>query len=190
MQVEADILHNLERHEESAAHFARACDIAAFHNGDKSTDHAACELAQAMALSDAGHHARALSVIDNALPVLVESFGEPHPQVANALLTRGTLRIAAGQEDAGIEDLERAVKNFEQVTADAGHLAAAQWGLARALWKRDHARAKRLLEQALETFDKASLSWMAQHVEASQWLATDGHPPPPGKLAARKPKQP
>jgi eukaryotic-like serine/threonine-protein kinase len=176
MTIEADILHNLERHEESAAHFARACDIAAFHNGEKSADHAACELAQAMALNDAGQHARALAVIDSALPVLVEMFGEPHPQVANALLTRGQLRIDAGDELAGIADLERAVANFEKVTADPGHLAAAQWGLARALWKRDPARARPLLERALETFKSASLSWMSQHVQAEEWLATNGNP--------------
>jgi eukaryotic-like serine/threonine-protein kinase len=185
MQIEADILHNLERHDESAAHFARACDITAFHNGEKSADHAACELAQAMALNDAGKHARALAVVDHALPILVELYGEPHPQVANALLTRGQLRIEAGHEQSGIADLERGVANFEKVTADPGHLAGAQWALARALWKHDHARAKTLLEQALKTFETASLSWTAQHIEAEEWLTTDGKPKQPAKPKRR-----
>ncbi len=176
LQVEADILHSLERHDEAAAHFTRACDITAFHNGETSADHAACELAQAMALDDAGQHAKALTIVERALPVLVESFGEPHPQVGNALLTRGQLRVEQGHEAEGIADMERAVANFEKITADPGHLAAAQWGLARALWKRDHTRAKALLEQALETFKKASLGWTAQHYQAEEWLATNGKP--------------
>jgi tetratricopeptide (TPR) repeat protein len=129
-----------------------------------------------MALDDAGQHAKALTIVERALPVLVESFGEPHPQVGNALLTRGQLRIEQGQEAAGIADMERAIANFEKITADPGHLAAAQWGLARALWKRDHIRAKALLEQALETFKKASLNWTAQHYQAEEWLATNGKP--------------
>ncbi|HEY5922469.1 MAG TPA: serine/threonine-protein kinase [Kofleriaceae bacterium] len=176
LSIKADALHLLERHGEAAVQFARACDIAAFHHGEKSSDHAACELNRAMALVDAGDHATALRVIDKAVPTLLDAFGEPHPQVANALLTRGILRVKAGQSANGIADLERAVKNFEPGTADAGHLANAQWHLAKALWPIDRERAKPILDQALETFKRASLTWVAQHTEAAEWLATNGKP--------------
>jgi hypothetical protein len=176
LQIEAEILHQLERHREAAVDFARACDITAFHQGERSADHAACELSHAIALGDAGDAAAALATLDKTIPTLLASFAEPHPQIANALLTRGMLRVEAGQTAAGIADLERAVANFEAITLDAGHLAAAQFALAKALWKRDHTRARSLLQIALKTFDHASLSWTAQHVQAEEWLASNGKP--------------
>jgi tetratricopeptide (TPR) repeat protein len=177
LQIEADLLHLLEQHEAAAAHFARACDITAFHSGEESAEHAVCELMRAMALTDAGDKPTALRVIEKAAPILLATYGEPHPQTANALLIRGVLRVDTGDSPTeGIADLERAIANFSKVTADPGHLANAQWALARALWPRDRSRAKATLEQALATFDKASLGWMVQHTEAAEWLASNGKP--------------
>jgi tetratricopeptide (TPR) repeat protein len=176
LQVEADLLHNLGRHAEAASHYARACDITAFQNGEKSGDHAQCELGRSMALLAGGDKRGALAMVDRVFPLLLESYGEPHPQLANALLTRGALRVEFGQTAEGIADLERAVTNFEQASLDAGHLANAKWQLAKALWRSDRERAKPLLEDALKGFAKSSLGWAANHAEASEWLATNGKP--------------
>jgi hypothetical protein len=90
-------------------------------------------------------------------------------------IRKGIAALNRGDAD-GIADLERAVANFEKVSSDPGHLANAQFRLAQALWSRDHRRAQALLAQSLQTFDKASLGWMGQHFEASEWLASNGKP--------------
>ncbi len=176
LQGEADILQNLGHYAEADTVFARACDIAAFRHGERSPDHAACQLLQVMALVAADQDEAALALIERALPVLVTSFGEPHPQVANGFALRGHLRVALGQRDAGIADLERAIASFQKITVDPGHLAAAQWGLAQALWDKDRARAQAMIEDALKTFEHASPTWATLHAEAKVWRETNGKP--------------
>jgi eukaryotic-like serine/threonine-protein kinase len=173
-QVEAEILGELGRFAESARRFERACDILAFYTGEGSAAQAACWLGHAIMLGRSRDLRGALALVDKTLPILVDAYGDLHPQVANAHLTRGSIRLDLEARDAAVADLEQAVALFEKLSLDAGHLAAAQFALAKALWPRDRDRAGALLDSAIATFQTASESWAETREEATAWLTTKG----------------
>jgi eukaryotic-like serine/threonine-protein kinase len=179
LQVEGSILDELGRFREAVVALDRACDVIAFGTADASSEAANCWLMQASAHSDTGDDPAAMVLVEKALPVLVKAYGELHPVVANAYLARGAVRAALGQRDGAIADFQRAVDDFGKLDADIGHLAGAEYGLAKELWPRDHTRAERLLRQALEHFATAGATWKDTRAEAAEWLATDGHPAHP-----------
>jgi tetratricopeptide (TPR) repeat protein len=176
LQLEAAILADLERHAEAAKHFARACEIVAFTSSDTSSQVGECWLSETVALSGLGKNREALGLLEKTLPIMVRAYGDVHPQVANTLLSRGLVHAELGQRAAAVADLEAAIKQFETFSLDPGHLAAAQWALAKTLWQSDPRRAKPLLEQALVTFDKAGASWAQTRTDAAEWLASNGRP--------------
>jgi tetratricopeptide (TPR) repeat protein len=176
LQIEGQILDALHRYREAAAMLERACDIIAFRDGDGSTDVAECRLFQTNALRDLGDNRAALALLDKAVPVLVQGYGEPHPMVANAFLDRGHVYSALGRRAEAIADLEHAADAFTKLDADVGHLADADFALAKELWRRDPARAHDLVRTSLELFAKGGAIWKDQRDEANEWLATDGHP--------------
>jgi eukaryotic-like serine/threonine-protein kinase len=169
-KLEANILGTLDRFAESARRFDRACDILAFHHGEDSRMHAECSILHAMALHTSGDLRRSLALIVKAAPVVLATYTEPHPQIANVLLTRGTVLLDLGRRDAAVPDLERAAAQFEKLALDPGHLAGAQFVLAKALWPRDRARARALLDTALATFETASPAWTRTRDEARTFL--------------------
>ncbi|HEX4454727.1 MAG TPA: protein kinase [Kofleriaceae bacterium] len=179
LQIEGAILDELGRFREAVIALDRACDVIAFGAGDTSSEAATCWLQQASARSDAGNDPAAMALVEKALPVLVSAYGELHPVVANAYLARGAVRAALGQRDGAIADFQRAADDFGKLDADIGHLAGAEYGLAKELWPRDHARAERMLRQALDHFTNAGATWKDTRDEAAEWLATDGHPAHP-----------
>ncbi len=176
LQIEGSILDEIGRSREAVVALDRACDVIAFGAGDTSSEAATCWLQQASARSDSGNDPAAMVLVEKALPVLVRAYGELHPVVANAYLARGAVHAALGQRDGAIADFQRAVDDFGKLDADIGHLAGAEYGLAKELWPRDHARAERVLRQALDHFTNAGATWKDTRDEAAEWLATDGHP--------------
>jgi tetratricopeptide (TPR) repeat protein len=174
LAVEGVILDELDRYREAATTLDRACDIIDFGAGDSSSEAATCWLEQASAHSDLGDNTLALALVDKALPILRRAFGELHPTVANAFLAHGMIASTLGHHDDAIRDFERAAADFGKLDADIGHLASAETALAKELWPRDHARARQLMQQALDR--KTGATWKAARDEAAEWLATDGHP--------------
>ena len=176
LQLEGTILSDLERYSEAVPKFERACDIIAFQSGEKASPLAQCYLSECVALSGLGKNKEALALIEKALPILSRAFGEPHPEVANAFVTRGALHAELGHHAAAIADLEHAIEIFSKAQIESGHLAGAEWALAKELWHSDPPRARALLEKALKHFDTATGGWAQTRADAAEWLATNGKP--------------
>jgi tetratricopeptide (TPR) repeat protein len=177
--LEASILVDLDRVTEAETLFARACDVIAFQAGDGSSQEAECWMNESEALFRIGRSAEVVALMDKALPALVKTYGEDHPQVANALVTRGAAHHRLGHHVAATADLEKSIAMFAKVPIEGGHLAGAEWALAKELWRRDPTRAHALIETALKRFDTASVTWSRTRADAAEWLATDGNPKHP-----------
>jgi len=176
LMLEGELLDQHERYTEAAPKLARACDVIGFANGEGSSQQAECWMNQTVAISGVGHDPEALALIEKTIPILVATYGEDHPQVANAILARGILHCEMHHHAACVADLERAAELFGKDDVDKGHQAAAQWALARELWPTDRKRAKELLATAKQTFATASPTWNDTRADLDEWLATDGHP--------------
>jgi tetratricopeptide (TPR) repeat protein len=176
LELEGEILSEVGHAAEAVKTLARACEILAFTTAPDSSTVAECWLAQSNALAGVDRDAEALALVDQAMPLLVTAYGADHPQVANALTHRGQLHSGLGHTAAALADLERAVKLFEGVQMDTGRVASARWLLGKELWRRDHARAKGLVEAAIAGLATAPGQWADIRSEAEDWLATDGHP--------------
>ena len=109
---------------------------------------------------------------DRALTILLRVDGEVHPRVASALVQRGALREVVGRTPEAVADLERAIKVFEQLQLEPGHLGGAKWALGKTLWKRDRVRSKALITEAIALFDKASDAWAMSKADAQEFLRT------------------
>lgn len=153
----------------------RACDLLA-HDGVVAGVHAQCELALGQTLAALGRGQEALALVAKALPVIESEFGSGHPEHANAIETRGTIRIHFGQRAEGLVDLARAVELFDASQIDEGRRAAARFELARALWTSAPAKAKPLIEEARVRFAKSSPQWREARDDLDEWVATNGHP--------------
>ena len=170
LSLEGNILSELGRFDEANKTLARACEIIAFGAGENSSPHADCLLSQSIALSELGRTKEALALVDRGVDALIAIDGEVHPRVASALVQRGALRAMLGRTDEGIADLERAVAAFEQLQLEAGHLGGAKWALGKYLWKRDRARARKLIEEAIALF--TSDAWAQSKADAEEFLRT------------------
>ena len=179
LRLEGDILGELGRPAEGAAHLARACDVIAFQTGSASTGEAECLVEEAVVLSTLDKPRAALALVDQALPVLVTALGATHPEVANALVARGSLHATLHEQTAAVTDLERGIALFEGRAGDPGQLGAAQLALAEVLWRTEPVRARALLAAALAKLGTGDGAWAHAHAEAAEWLASDGHPRPP-----------
>ncbi|HEY1813653.1 MAG TPA: protein kinase [Kofleriaceae bacterium] len=175
LEIEGVILDELGRYREAAKALDRACDIIDFGTHDSSSEAAQCWLQQASVHADLGDNTLGLALVEKALPVLRSAYGELHPLVANAFLARGVARSTLGQHDGAIADFQRAADDFAKLDADIGHLAGAEYALAKELWPRDRTRARQVLQRALDHFAKAGATWKDTRAEAAEWLATDGH---------------
>jgi len=175
LMLQGQLLSQDDRAKEALPKLERACDLLASEHVEEGV-HAQCQIAQAQALALVGRGREALAIVAKAVPVIESSFGAGHPELANAIETRGTIRVHADQRAEGIADLARAVDLFDQAQIDEGHRAAARFELARALWTTARPKARTLLEAARVKFAKSSPQWAAEREDLEEWLATDGHP--------------
>jgi tetratricopeptide (TPR) repeat protein len=151
---------------------ARGCEIHAFRAGDDTSAVAECLFSQSSALDGLGRSKAALDITDRALAIFLRVDGEIHPHVAGSLAQRAALLATLGRTAEAAGDFERAIGVFEKLQLDPGHLADTKWSLAKLLWKRDPARAKTLLGEAIVLFGQASGSWAETKAEAEALLRT------------------
>ena len=168
------IENDLEHHAKAAADLSRACEIAAFEVGERSAKVAECRQHHAIALSGLGKNAEAAALVEKAMPIFIEVFGDVHPHVANAYVTRGALYAELGDMKKAIPDLEKAVEQFTKLgdAMDIGHLAGAKWALGQAVYTIDRKRGRDLVQQGLEHFGRAAATWQVAAADARAWLAT------------------
>ncbi len=168
LDLEATLLGELARFTESAAMFARACEILAFTLGDGASAQLSCVLAQSSALAGLHRDAEALALLEKIVPTYEAMYPHGHPQLANALVARGIERGATGKHREARADLERALAMFgDPAELDPGHRAAAQFALAKELWP--STRAKSLLDDAIVRFGRSSPTWRSTLAEAVAW---------------------
>jgi tetratricopeptide (TPR) repeat protein len=169
LYLEAEVLLDLTRYREANTAFTRACDIIEDLAGENEI-HQGCENRRAFTLSKLGKHTEALAIVDDALEDLEEMYGVAHVEVANAYLIRGMIRHALGRDDDAVLDLEVAYSVFDEYIHDAGSIAATEFALGQALWKKEPKRARELVETAINGFAPQS-AWNATRSEAIAWLA-------------------
>jgi tetratricopeptide (TPR) repeat protein len=167
------IYNELEQYEKATANLARSCEIAAFQVGERSTKVAECWQHHAIALTGLGKHAEAIALAEKAMPIFIEIFGDVHPHVANAYVTRGAIYIELGNYKQAIPDLEQAVEQFTKLgdAMDSGHLGGAKWALGQAVYPSDRERGRALVEQASAHFERGAETWQSAAAEARAWLA-------------------
>jgi tetratricopeptide (TPR) repeat protein len=171
LSVEATLLDELGRPAEAEPLYARACDVIAFVDGDDSEQVAQCNVSRATALGNLHRHREALPLLDRAVDALGARLGEHHLQVADARRVRGDLELELGRTAAALADFQHALDVLASVQVEPGYLAAARYGLGRAMWSRDPAKGRALVEQAVAEFATASPAWKRAHDEATAWLA-------------------
>jgi tetratricopeptide (TPR) repeat protein len=113
---------------------------------------------------EAAEHVRA------ALPVLEQHLGADHGQVANAYNVLAEALYNRGDLDGAIAAYEIARDRMTRSSLDPSYLASAEWGLARALERRDPARARTLAEQAVARWKDGPPSWAEPRAQAEAWL--------------------
>ena len=172
--AQGDILLALGRYAEAEAVLVRACDIAAFTRGEDSandTEVAWCGVAHGAALLGLHRDAAALVKLDHVVASLLNSYGESHPRVGKALLTRGLAHAALGHHPLATADFEHAIAVLAAKQVDPGYLAAAKWQLGKQLWASQPERASREIAEGAALFETANGRWATQRAEATTWLA-------------------
>jgi tetratricopeptide (TPR) repeat protein len=122
-----------------------------------------------------GRHDEAIAAFRGALGRWEPQLGAEHPFLAHPLTGLGLAHLAAGRPGDALPPLERALRLREAREPDANMVAETRFALARALWSAgtDRARARRLAEQARDTYlrDRARAS---SATEVSTWLLAHG----------------
>jgi hypothetical protein len=109
-------------------------------------------------------------VVDRAVPLLLAAYGEAHPLVANALVTRGAIHADLGHRALAVEDLEKAIAILERAPFDPGLLGSALFALAQTLPATERDRARKLVETAVVKLASAPATWKPTHAAAVAWL--------------------
>jgi tetratricopeptide (TPR) repeat protein len=122
-----------------------------------------------------GRHDEAIAAFRRALGRWEPQLGAEHPFLAHPLTGLGLAHLAAGRPADALPPLERALRLREAREPDANMVAETRFALAKALWSAgtDRARARRLAEQARDTYlrDRARAS---SATEVSTWLLAHG----------------
>jgi Tfp pilus assembly protein PilF len=122
-----------------------------------------------------GRHDEAIAAFRGALGRWEPQLGVEHPFLAHPLTGLGLAHLAAGRPADALPPLERALRLREAREPDANMVAETRFALAKALWSAgtDRARARRLAEQARDTYlrDRARASSVT---EVSMWLLAHG----------------
>ena len=125
--------------------------------------------------NERGDCVTALEHFQRALDIFVESLGPDHHYVAYALTGLGQCYTKLGKLDAAITHLERGLRLRSQ-QSDSPFLAESRFSLARALARREPARALELANQALTSYaaagdgdSKAEIqSWLDLHAAGAK----------------------
>ncbi|MGE0870722.1 MAG: tetratricopeptide repeat protein [Kofleriaceae bacterium] len=176
LEVIGQILVSLHRYHQADLTFRRACDILAFHAGDRSAPPTLCTLNHTDALAGLGLHSQALALIDEALPIAIQAYGEHHPQVGMAHARRGRVLVKLGRTAEGIAALERAVGVLDATQEEPGRSGWAMLELGRTLWINDPARGHALISDAAAKLRAGAPAWRSELSDAERWLAS--HPKP------------
>jgi tetratricopeptide (TPR) repeat protein len=121
-----------------------------------------------------GQHDQALAHHQRSFAIM-EAYGAPGPELAEALLGVGLARLELGQPDAAVVELERALVLDGRDAISPMIRAELQFALARAL-RAAGARTSRARELALEAhaaLDPAPIKYAALQAELDAWLADD-----------------
>jgi len=118
---------------------------------------------------DRGDCTKALPYFTRALGIF-EKLGPTHPYIAHTLVGRAHCNAELDQS-AGIADAERAIEILQSQTSDPAQVAEARFALARAIWKREPARARKLATDARATFVASGAAAKASLVQVDEWLA-------------------
>jgi tetratricopeptide (TPR) repeat protein len=151
--------------------FARACETLAFTVGDQEGIELVCEVAHAEALVALHRDAEARAKLDRVIPLLTREYGDAHPEVARALVTRGAAHAALGAHAAAIADFGHAIASLATAQCEPGPLASAKWRLGRELWDTDLARARAEITAGLKLFETANRRWSRERERAAAWWA-------------------
>ena len=89
-----------------------------------------------------GDHAAAAAAFRQSLADFEQGGGADHPGIAAALLGLGRAQLAAGDDAAAVATLDRAAAHADKVAASPRSRAELRYHLARALTRRDPARAR------------------------------------------------
>jgi len=122
-----------------------------------------------------GRHDEAIAAFRGALDRWEPQLGPEHPFLAHPLTGLGLAHLAAGRPGDALAPLERALQLREAREPDPNMVAETRFALAKALASAgtDRARARRLAEQARDTYlrDKTRAS---SATEVSTWLLAHG----------------
>ncbi|MEZ4401303.1 MAG: tetratricopeptide repeat protein [Kofleriaceae bacterium] len=172
LSIEATIHGDLGHPERGAPLIRRACEIAAFSNGDADPRTMQCRADGAEVLNLAGDHATAKAWLDAALPVLREVLGDDHAQLATAMQALGGARAGLGDPAGAVVAYEDALARMVRADIGPGFVASTQWTLGQALPRRARARAVELVTAAVETWRAAPDGWEPALADAEAWLRT------------------
>jgi tetratricopeptide (TPR) repeat protein/predicted Ser/Thr protein kinase len=143
--------------------------------GDNHTDTANSAANLGDTLLGLGRAAEARGHLARAVEAHRAAVGVDHPRYGAALALLGAADVALGDEQAGVEALERGLSVMSAAPAPPReHLAAARFALARALARRDPSRAQELAQAALHDFAASGPPYARERDEVAAWLAAAG----------------
>jgi tetratricopeptide (TPR) repeat protein len=161
------------RHSEGEATMRRALSLLTKLYGfdHPTTARCACHLARLILSS--GRAAEAQALFARALAADERTVGPSHRDTATPLTGVGLSLLARGRASEALALLERAQAIREHGVSPPPLIGETSFGLARALWEThgDHARARRLAEQARAAYGQHAAANAREAAEVQAWLA-------------------
>ena len=117
-----------------------------------------------------GKHEQAKEHADKAIEVLRATRGAQHLDVQNALETRASVRLAAGDPSGAIEDLQAALGIAERLERAPVERAKVRFALAKALF--EHREDERAQARALAAAAEGEATGDELAKEIADWRAT------------------
>jgi tetratricopeptide (TPR) repeat protein len=144
----AVVLQGLGRLDEAESHARRSLELRRARFGDGHPGVGAAHRVLAKIAQARGDLPTAREHADQAVQVLRATRGEQHPDVLEALEVRAGILLQAGAVDAGVRDVEEALRLVETLERPARERATLRLGFARALASHRPERARELATQA------------------------------------------
>jgi serine/threonine protein kinase/tetratricopeptide (TPR) repeat protein len=165
-----ELLEAAKRPKEALPVLERACRVLEL-TPDTELTAAMCQVDVAIALNDLRRPAAALTRIDAALPVIERIDGPDHGQLASAQIIKGDALLLLHRDAEAAAMYEVARATFAAGQLEDGFEAAAEYGLAQALYATEPARALGYAAAAVARWGTAAPMWHADRDEAAAWIA-------------------